>query len=346
MRYKVSIIGYLAKQKPLYDGQTVKTKQLMSVLHDHLSGDEIGGLDMQGMRRSPVSFFWNFFKLCRNSDNVIILPAHGSLLLFPLLCILFRGKDTKLVYDVIGGWLSGYIEKYSYLKAILKRFDQIWVETTVMKKALEEKGFNNLTVVPNFKNLYILKEEELNMEISLPIRLCVFSRITEMKGIDDAVKSVTETTNTDSSFFSLDIYGQIDSSYTEHFSELQKHFPENIRYCGCVDASKSTEVLREYDALMFPTKYPTEGLPGTLIDAYSAGLPVISAKWNSFSDFVEEGKTGVGYTQCDYEELLATLRKIQKNPSMLINMKKNCLKKAKEYSAETVGKQILSLLKL
>ncbi|MBO7628003.1 MAG: glycosyltransferase [Paludibacteraceae bacterium] len=236
MRYKVSIIGYLAKQKPLYDGQTVKTKQLISVLYDHLSGDEIGGLDMQGMRRSPVSFFWNFFKLCRNSDNVIILPAHGSLLLFPLLCILFRGKDTKLVYDVIGGWLSGYIEKYSYLKAILKRFDQIWVETTVMKKALEEKGFNNLTVVPNFKNLYILKEEELNMEISLPIRLCVFSRITEMKGIDDAVKSVTETTNTDSSFFSLDIYGQIDSSYTEHFFRTAETFSRKytiLWMCRC-----------------------------------------------------------------------------------------------------------------
>lgn len=346
MRYKVSIIGYLAKQKPLFDGQTVKTKQLASVLHDQLSNDKIGELDMQGMRQSPLSFFWKFFTLCRTSENVVILPAHGALLLFPLLCVLFRAKGTRLVYDVIGGWLSGYIEKYSYLKPILKRFDQIWVETTVMKKALEEKGFNNLTIVPNFKNLSILKEDELNMNISSPIRLCIFSRIMEMKGIDDAVKSVIETTNKDSNYFSLDIYGQIDPSYTEHFSELQEHFPENIRYCGCVDATKSTEVLREYDALLFPTKFPTEGLPGTLIDAYSAGLPVISAKWNSFSDFVEDGKTGIGYTQCDYDELVGTLRKIQENPSLLTNMKKDCLKKAKEYSAETVGKQISSLLSL
>lgn len=346
MRYKVSIIGYLAKQKPLFDGQTVKTKQLASVLHDQLSNDKIGELDMQGMRQSPLSFFWKFFKLCRTSENVVILPAHGALLLFPLLCVLFRAKGTRLVYDVIGGWLSGYIEKYSYLKPILKRFDQIWVETTVMKKALEDKGFNNLTIVPNFKNLSILKEDELNMNISSPIRLCIFSRIMEMKGIDDAVKSVIETTNKDSNYFSLDIYGQIDPSYTEHFSELQEHFPENIRYCGCVDATKSTEVLREYDALLFPTKFPTEGLPGTLIDAYSAGLPVISAKWNSFSDFVEDGKTGIGYTQCDYDELVGTLRKIQENPSLLTNMKKDCLKKAKEYSAETVGKQISSLLSL
>lgn len=346
MRYKVSIIGYLAKQKPLFDGQTVKTKQLASLLHAQLSDDEIGELDMQSMRPSPVSFFWNFFKLCRNSDNVIILPAHGALLLFPLLCLLYRGKNTKLIYNVIGGWLAGYIEKYSYLKPILKRFDQIWVETTVMKRALEEKGFNNLTIVPNFKNITILKKEELNMSTSNPIRLCIFSRIMEMKGIDDAVNAVIETTDKSSNYFSLDIYGQIDPTYTEHFTELQKSFPENIRYCGCVDATKSTEVLREYDALLFPTKFPTEGLPGTLIDAYSAGLPVISARWQSFTDFVEDGKTGIGYTQCNYQELVEVLRKISQDPSLLTNKKEDCLVKAKEYSAETVGKQVASLLNI
>ena len=346
MKHKVSIIGYLAKQKPLFDGQTVKTKQLASVLHEQISDAEIGELDMQGMRKSPVSFFWNFFKLCRNSKNVIILPAHGALLLFPLLCILFRKKNTQLIYDVIGGWLPNYIEKYSYLKPILKKFDQIWVETTVMKKALEEKGFSNLTIVPNFKNLSVLEEEELNMNISSPIRLCIFSRIMEMKGIDDAVNAVAESTNMEPNYFSLDIYGQIDPSYTEHFFELQQRLPKNIRYCGCVDATKSTDILREYDALLFPTKFPTEGLPGTLIDAYSAGLPVISAKWNSFSDFVDEGKTGIGYTQNNYNELVETLHRINVNPLMLISMKKNCLKKAKEYSAETVGKQIYSLLNL
>ncbi len=345
MRYKVSIIGYLATQKPLFDGQTVKTKQLDSVLHSYLPSEEIGGLDMQVMRKSPVSFFWNFMKICRNSENVIILPAYGALLLFPLLCLLYRGTNTKLFYDVIGGWLPGYVEKHKYLKVLLKKFDGIWVETTVMKKALEEKGFTNLTIVPNFKNITILKKEELDMNPSNPIRFCIFSRIMEKKGIDDAVNSVMEV-DPEGNTFALDIYGQIDPSYAEHFAELQKKLPANIHYCGCVDATKSTETLREYNALLFPTKFPTEGLPGTLIDAYSAGIPVVSARWNSYSDFVDEGKTGIGYTQFDYNELVETLRNIKKDPSMLTKMKVNCLEKAKEYSADTVGKQILSLIGL
>lgn len=347
MKYKVSIIGYLAKQKPLFDGQTVKTKQLASLLHDHLPDDEIGELDMQGMRPSPVSFFWNFFKLCRNSENVIILPAHGALLLFPLLCLLYRGKNTKLIYDVIGGWLPGYVEKYTYLKFLLKKFDQIWVETSVMKNALEAKGFNSVIIVRNFKNLTIVDKSEMTKSDELPLRLCIFSRIIAIKGIEDginAVKAINEECG--KTLFTLDMYGQIDDTFKDRFEELQREFPNYIKYCGCVAPNDSPKTLKGYYALLFPTRYKGEGHPGTVIDAYSAGLPVISAMWHSYSDFVDEGKTGVGYPQFDYNGLVETLRKVKDNPSMLTDMKENCLEKAKEYSAETVGKQVSGLLNI
>lgn len=347
MKYKVSIIGYLAKQKPLFDGQTVKTKQLAAVLHENLSDDEIGELDMQGMRKSPVSFFWNFMKLCRNSENVIILPAYGALLLFPLLCLMYRGSSTRLFYDVIGGWLPGYVEKHAYLQTLLKKFDGIWVETSVMKNALEKKGFDNLTIVPNFKSLTIVDKSEVMMSDALPLRLCIFSRIIAIKGIEDginAVKAINEECG--KTVFTLDMYGQIDDTFKDRFAELQTSFPDYIKYCGCVAANDSPKTLKGYYALLFPTRYEGEGHPGTVIDGYSAGLPVISAKWHSYSDFVEEGKTGVGYPQYSYDALVETLRRVKDNPSMLINMKYNCLEKAKQYSADTVGKQILSLIGL
>lgn len=347
MKYKVSIIGYLAKQKPLYDGQTVKTKQLASLLHEHLSDEEIGELDMQGMRQSPVSFFWNYYKLCRNSENVIILPAHGALLLFPLLCVLFRGKNTKLIYDVIGGWLPGYVEKYTYLKFFLKKFDQIWVETSVMKNALEKKDFKHIIIVPNFKALSIVDKSEMTKNDEFPLSLCIFSRIIAIKGIEDGINAV-KTINQESgkTIFKLDLYGQIDNTFKDRFEELQSEFPDYIKYCGCVAPNDSPKTLKGYYALLFPTRYEGEGHPGTVIDGYSAGLPVISAKWHSYSDFVDEGKTGVGYPQFDYNGLVETLRKVKENPSMLTDMKENCLEKAKEYSAETIGKQISLLLNL
>ena len=95
------------------------------------------------------------------------------------------------------------------------------------------------------------------------------------KGIEDAVNAVVSV-NTDLGVqaFSLDIYGQVDGAQIEWFESLQKKFPSYIRYGGLVPYDKSVDVLKDYFALLFPTYYEGEGFAGTLIDAYSAGVPV------------------------------------------------------------------------
>lgn len=342
--YKVSVIGYHAKQKPLHDGQTVKTQQLTKALQGCYGREFINEVDMQGCTKHPLTFLWSYFKACRNSENVIILPAYGALKVFPFLCVLFRKKGTKLYYDVIGGWLARFIRNRPLLRCTLKRFDGIWVETSVMRNELKEQGIENLTIVPNFKELTILESKDLHKS-STPIHLCIFSRIIEKKGIEDGIDAIREiNTKKQKVVYTLDMYGPIDTSYTERFKSLKETLPDYIKYCGCVDAEKSTETLRKYDALLFPTKYEGEGHPGTIIDAYSAGLPVISAKWQSYSDFVDEGETGLGYEQFKKEKLVELLEQIAETPNVLDEMRESCLKKAAQYSSKTVIRTIEKLL--
>ena len=342
--FKVSIIGYHAKQKALHDGQTVKTQQLTKALKNIYCSKQINEVDMQGCVKQPISFLWSYFKACRNSESVIILPAYGALKVFPFLCLLFRKKGTKLFYDVIGGWLGNFIKDRSLLRGALKRFNGIWVETTPMKESLSKQGFKNVTIVPNFKELTILEPNDLH-ESDQPMHLCIFSRITEVKGIEDGIKAVCKiNTILNKTVYTLDMYGPIDKSFEERFSYLRKTSPEYIKYCGCVEAEKSTETLKQYDALLFPTRYEGEGHPGTIIDAYSAGLPVISARWNSYADFVDEGITGLGYEQFNSDELSELLKQIAENSNILNQMRMNCLTKADQYSARTVIRKIDSLL--
>lgn len=48
-----------------------------------------------------------------------------------------------------------------FLSLCLKAFDGIYVETRTMKQQLESRGFNNVYVMPNFKNLTPITESEL-----------------------------------------------------------------------------------------------------------------------------------------------------------------------------------------
>lgn len=60
-----------------------------------------------------------------------------------------------------------------------------------------------------------------------------------------------------------------------------------------VPFNQSTEVLKNYDALLFPTYYEGEGFAGTIIDAFAAGLPVIASDWKYNSEIIKQGITGV-----------------------------------------------------
>ena len=92
--------------------------------------------------------------------------------------------------------------------------------------------------------------------------------------------------------------------------------------------------LKNYYALLFPTKFITEGVPGTIIDAYSAGVPVIASRWHSFTDVIDDGITGIGYEIYNNELLIKMIKEAIQSPKKMMEMKKNCLKKAKQYLPE------------
>ena len=201
-----------------------------------------------------------------------------------------------------------------------------------MRGALEAQNFYNVFVMPNCKKLTVLSEDELVYPQEMPYKLCTFSRVMKEKGIETAI-SVIDKVNNQFGYlaYTLDIYGQVDPTQTEWFENLKRCFPKGVRYCGYVDAGKSVEALQEYFALLFPTHFYTEGIPGTIIDAYAAGIPVISAKWESYSDVVDEGVTGIGYDFDDIEQFEHILFNIVEKPGILFEMKLACIEKARNY---------------
>ena len=96
------------------------------------------------------------------------------------------------------------------------------------------------------------------------------------------------------------------------------------------------KTLKDYFALLFPTRFYTEGIPGTIIDAYAAGVPVISAEWESFSDIIDEGITGFGYAFGDKEKLKELLIEFAETPERVNGIKVGSLKKVQEFIPEKV----------
>ncbi len=338
---RVGIVGRFGNGSVLLNGQTIKTKNLEAGLKKYTTFD-IREVDSFGCLKRPGQLVKDLKQTFKGCFAIIMLPAQNGILLFAPLLFFFKILYKKRIfYDVIGGWLPAYLTKRKWLSFILKKFDGIWVETSSMKSVLEIMGFTNVSVIPNFKDLKPLTKSELVYPTGIPYRFCTFSRVMKEKGIETAIEVIKEVNEQlGYTACALDVYGQIWEESKVWFEELQDEFPDYVQYKGAVEADKSVEVLQNYFALLFPTRFYTEGIPGTIIDAYAAGIPVISAKWESFADVVDDGKTGIGYEFDNREAFKNVLLNVAQNPKVILDMKPNCVEKAKNYLPETATDEI------
>ena len=343
MKKEICIIGHLALEKELLNGQTIKTKIVMEELKKELGKSEVLAVDTYGAKKHLIRLFFDIGKMMRCCKNVVMMPAqNGVRFLSPTLWFWKKIFRSSIYYIVIGGWLSDFINEKAMLKNSLKSFDGIFVETNVMKLSLEQKGFKNIFIMPNCKNLEIIHQADLAESFSYPLKLCTFSRVMREKGIEDAINAVMEINKSKNNIvYSLDIYGFIEPNYSEKFKQMQKEFPKYIRYCGMVDYDQSTAILRNYYALLFPTKFYTEGIPGTIIDAYASGIPVISAKWESFGDIIDEKRLGYGYEFGQHKKLIEILYFLAEKPNVIVSMKRECLAEAEKYTSSNVVKEFV-----
>ena len=333
---KAVIIGHFGYGYNYSDGQTIKTQNIYNALTKIYGEEQIKPIDTHGGITSLVKAPFILLKAFFQSKNIIILPAHRGLRVYAPIIWVYKKlfHNVGVHYAVIGGWLPSLLEKKRFLRKAIKSIDNIYVETNTMKASLESLGIKSV-VMPNFKTIKLnpTPNDFFTQEETLP--LCTFSRVLKQKGIEDAINAVVAINDKGKkTSYSLDIYGPIDPAETEWFEELMAKQPEYIKYMGVVSQDQIVDTLSRYFALLFPTRFYTEGVPGTIIDAYASGLPVIVSKWQSYKDIVEEDVTGFAYEFGNTDELEAILYRILKSPSLINSLRVNCRQYANRYSAD------------
>ena len=337
---KIAIIGHFGSNKLFLDGQTIKTNELYNELSLFADWD-IKKVDTYYKSHNPLKLLIDLFvALFTTKDIIILVAANGMKFFFPLLYFFARFFNKRIYQYVIGGSLDRRVKKYTNFKKYLNSFKVNWVEAVGMIDRLKDLGINNCELLYNFKRLTPISDDSISCYTSSPYRLCFFSRVMKEKGLEDAIEAIkTVNEKYGKTIYTLDIYGQIDPAQTEWFDNLKREFPQCIKYKGLVDYDKSVDVLKDYFALIFPTLYYTEGVPGTIIDAYASALPIIASKWENYDNIIDD-TTGISYTFGDVDDLIRVLMTISECPEIINEKKQNCLNKVLCFRPEAVIKKI------
>lgn len=346
-REQIGFIGHFGAGVSLYDGQTIKTRTLESAIIKYTTENiDVVRADTYYLKKNPFKFIYELLKCIITCKKIIIiLSKNGRRFLFPLMYLLTKSFHKEVYHCVIGGKFSKEISDRKYLKYI-NSFVVNWVESDKMRSALSSSGVVNAEVLPNFKEFSSETPRELNEDVLLsPLRFCMFSRVMKEKGIEDAIAAVTQI-NSMKPQIALDIYGPVQEGYEDEFFALINESDGLISYCGCVQPGKSIQVLNNYFMLLFPTYWRGEGIPGTIIDALTAGLPVIARKWTYCDEMLIDGITGYCYPFDQPELLTSVIEKAIENKNQVYAMRPNCVRLSSQYSAKNAIGIVLEKLSL
>ena len=269
-------------------------------------------------------------------NTLYYMPAHNNLTyLFPIIYWLSRLFHTRIHYFVVGGWLAEFLKGKPRHSRKLAKIAGIHCETHSLKESLEENyGFHNVDVFPNFR---ITDFTPTAHHEEGKLKLVFMARILKMKGLDLVFKLGDEIQRRGlQEHITIDFYGprQNEDDDVDYFnSNLAKY--GFMRYKGLLKPTDIYCTLEQYDAMLLPTHFYTEGMPGSILDAYISGIPVIVTKWKYASEFVDDGKSGMIIPfEDDGSALVEAVLKLYDDTVLLNRMKLAAREQWRSFSSE------------
>lgn len=345
---KITIVGYYGSKETELCGQMIKVRMLYEALKKYAPYAEVDYVDSSYMEINPFILAWRILMCLFSADKIVFLAAErGRLLMLPFFYYVQKIFRIDVYHDSIGGAIVDEIPNHSKWVKYLNGFKMNWMESPQEAQRLQEAGVRNVKYIPNFKRLRTVSESEMQQfTYDKPYRFCTFCRVEAMKGIEDALLAIRYVNKYSPATATLDMYGLIQPGEEEWFEKIKEEYKTEFRYCGVAPFDQSAQTIAPYLAMLFPTRYATEGMPGTIVDAMFAGVPVIARRWYWCDNMLTDGYNGIVYDFDKPEGLNDILLNVCQDPSRIIGMKRNCLQEAKKYSEEYNIRQIMRDMEL
>lgn len=294
---RLLVVGCFGDKTGRLDGQIVKTNSVINMLKRRIGNEAyIDMFNTLSIRYNVLYIIKLFFKLIFCS-KVVIIPAHRNLaIFFPFAYYFSFVARYKIVLICVGGWQVDFFlgsDKWKEHKRAMNLSRKCYAFLPELKRVNEELrtncGFTNCEVFPNFRNFIFSKQFKINN--SKKLKLVYLGRINKNKGYNTIFRSVDFLLNKGYDI-SITFYGSISSEDESDFKSLLSINSDFVTYGGIVLPDTITQVLCNYDVMLFPTQYYTEGFPGTVLDSFIAGIPIIATEWMHSHEFIKDRVNG------------------------------------------------------
>lgn len=352
MTKRFLFIGSLPTKKFNFDGERNKSRDVLTALKNRY-GNNYSVINLSLNQYIQVVKMI-FLSIINTYDFIFVSKCivGGSNAIRYLLRFANKNNKRNIIFYLIGNGANGFDDKIIYYDCI-KRVRHIIVESPDVEFEVISKGIatkDSISIFPCLKPNYSIEPYIKKYPVKT-LKLIYFSRITESKGIMDAITAISHINEMFGKImFELDIAGGSGFSKDEqHFLNKIKQIASKegfVNYLGLnlrINGEDSYKKLQFYDLHIFPSHFYQECAPGSIIDMFIAGVPTLSSNFPS-AKYLMKSDDSFFFKMNNIADLEKQLLYIYDNQSALNNMRISCHKNAELYSEKQFINMVVKIL--
>ena len=283
-------------------------------------GEEMGQLSLANVRRTIADVF-SVYRASRWADVVHLHSAFVpsvTIVRAGLLVLAARAASARVIVHVHGGlfpeWLDDGGSRH-LVKAALRGASSIVVVSTAVEDRLADiVGRSKVRLIRNGVEVERFAPEFQETPASPEVPVVGFvGMITRRKGLLDLFAASRMLTESGMKHRVLVVGGTPPEGATEErlIHEAQH---ENIEFAGSIVREQVHEYYAKFDIYCLPSWW--EAAPLSLLEAMSAGLPVVATRVGDVERIVDDQRTGLLVPVKEPEILASALRKLLSDPGL------------------------------
>jgi len=254
------------------------------------------------------------WRSCARHDAVLFnVSSRGLIASGPLVSAVCKLRGTPLILRVFGGDFGQRLDALStprraLLRRTVLRCDHLLLETEGLCETLRKEpgGERRVERYPNTRNLR--PTPRATIEPGRDLHFLFLGQIWHEKGFLHALEASDQLTGSASVEFYGPLMPGVDAAIFDAHPRANYH--------GSVAPQEVPAILARHDALLFPTLYRTEGMPGVVLEAMQAGLPVIASRWPAAHEMIDDGENGLLVDVGSTASLARAMRVLQNSPGL------------------------------
>lgn len=280
----------------------------------------------------------------RQADVATYHPGgRGFVYMAPVLVILCRLRGIPLVIHSSGGtkakaYRDGGIVQRMLIRVTL-RADALLFETKGQVDFYRDLvGDDRVHWLPNNRDYETVGDEGRSKPPTRTVKAVFVGHVKRSKGVGlicDAVELLER------GVVHVDVFGPI----LEEGLETRMEQTDEVEYRGVLEPDSVVEVIRGYDVLLLPTTHYGEGYPGVLLEAFAAGIPVITTRWKAIPEIVDDGVNGLLVPPEDSEAVADAIRRLASDEPRYERLVAGALESRERFGRERWGAVLESILK-